>query len=30
MFWLLIILAGLTAIFTALVYDWWKYGRVKY
>jgi hypothetical protein len=29
MFWLLVILVGLATIFAALVYDWWKYGRVQ-
>ena len=27
---LLIIVGALTTLFGALVYDWWKYGRVKY
>jgi len=26
---LIVIIAGLAAIFSALAYDWWKYGRVR-
>jgi hypothetical protein len=26
---LLLIIVALSAIFFALVYDWWKYGRVR-
>ena len=26
---LIVIIAGLAAIFSTLVYDWWKYGRVR-
>jgi hypothetical protein len=25
----IVIIAGLAAIFSALVYDWWKYGKVR-
>jgi len=27
---LLVIIVGLTAVFSTLVYDWWKYGRVHH